>query len=154
MLNVFRGKQLSPNYRTVPPQSGKLEILTAHKEVSDEYFDQVPKDGINECDQQTARIRPYVSGAILRNIKFTQERYDSFIALQDKLHQNLARQRTLVAIGTHDLDTIKGPFTYEALPPQKIKFVPLNQSIEMDGAEMMKFYEVRHQKRFSTAWHY
>lgn len=87
-------------------------------------------------------MRPYVSGAILRNIKFTQERYDSFIALQDKLHQNLARQRTLVAIGTHDLDTIQGPFTYEALPPKDIKFAPLNQSKEMNGEELMEFYEV------------
>ncbi|KAL9103439.1 MAG: hypothetical protein Q9163_001502 [Psora crenata] len=89
----------------------------------------------------TARIRPYVSGAILRNIKFTQERYDSFIALQDKLHQNLARQRTLVAIGTHDLDTIKAPFTYEALPPEDIQFVPLNQTKSMNGAELMEFYK-------------
>lgn len=24
------------------------------------------------------------------------------------------RKRTLVAIGTHDLDTLQGPFTYEA----------------------------------------
>ena len=32
-----------------------------------------------------------------------------------------------MSIGTHDLDTIEGPFTYEALPPQDIKFVPLNQ---------------------------
>jgi phenylalanyl-tRNA synthetase beta subunit len=54
---------------------------------------------------QTSQIRPLISGVVLRNIKFTQERYDSFIALQDKLHQNLARQRTLVSIGTHDLDS-------------------------------------------------
>jgi len=87
-------------------------------------------------------IRPYVSGAILRNIKFTQARYESFIALQDKLHQNLARQRTLVAIGTHDLDTVKGPFTYEALPPKEIEFKSLNQAKKMNGVEMMKFYEV------------
>lgn len=80
---------------------------------------------------------------MLRNIKFTQERYDSFIALQDKLHANLARQRTLVSIGTHDLDTIKGPFTYEALPPEQIKFVPLNQTKEMNAKELMEFYEVR-----------
>ena len=33
--------------------------------------------------------------------------YDSFIDLQDKLHQNLARRRTLASIGTHDLDTVK-----------------------------------------------
>ena len=50
-----------------------------------------------------------------------------FILLQDKLHQNLARQRTLVAIGTHDLDTLTGPFTYSAEPPNDIKFKPLNQ---------------------------
>ena len=78
---------------------------------------------------------------MLRNIKFTKSRYESFIALQDKLHQNLARQRTLVAIGTHDLDTIQGPFTYEALPPQDIKFAPLNQTKEMNATEMMEFYE-------------
>lgn len=88
------------------------------------------------------RVRPYVSGAILRNIKFTQERYESFIALQDKLHQNIARLRTLVAIGTHDLDTLQGPFTYEALPPDEIQFVPLNQKKSMNGSELMKFYEV------------
>lgn len=36
--------------------------------------------------------------------------YASFIDLQDKLHQNLCRMRKFVAIGTHDLDTIEGPF--------------------------------------------
>jgi len=80
---------------------------------------------------------------VLRNIQFTQERYESFIALQDKLHQNLARQRTLVSIGTHDLDTLRGPFTYEALPPEQIEFVALNQTEKMNGVELMKYYEVR-----------
>lgn len=54
---------------------------------------------------ETEQIRKYCSGVVLKGIEFTQERYDSFIALQDKLHQNLARQRTLVSIGTHDLDS-------------------------------------------------
>lgn len=88
------------------------------------------------------KIRPFVSGAVLRNIKFTKDRYESFIALQDKLHQNLARQRVLFAIGTHDLDTVQGPFSYEALSPEDIKFVPLNQTKEMNAKELMEFYEV------------
>jgi len=45
-------------------------------------------------------------------------------------------------MGTHDLDTIKGPFTYEALKPEDIKFTPLNQQKEMNGKELMEFYEV------------
>jgi phenylalanyl-tRNA synthetase beta chain len=87
-------------------------------------------------------IRPYAAAAILRGVKFTERRYQSFIALQDKLHSNLARNRTLVAIGTHDMSKVKGPFTYEAPKPEDIKFTPLNQTKEMNGRELMEFYEV------------
>ncbi|KAF9911782.1 phenylalanine--tRNA ligase subunit beta [Lobosporangium transversale] len=54
---------------------------------------------------------------------------------------NICRKRTLVSMGTHDLDTIKGPFTYEALAPKDIQFVPLNQEKSMNGEELMSFYE-------------
>jgi phenylalanyl-tRNA synthetase beta chain len=121
-LNIFRGKHGFPKFRLVDMQENSMQTLTVHEE--------------------TAKVRPYVAGAILRNIKFTQATYDSFIGLQDKLHQNLARQRTLVSIGTHDLDTIQGPFTYEARAPKDISFVPLNQTKKMDGAQLMTFYEM------------
>ncbi|KAJ5690981.1 Phenylalanine--tRNA ligase beta subunit [Penicillium malachiteum] len=125
MLNIFLGRKSLPDYKLVPPPNGQLQEIIVKED--------------------TTKIRPYVSGAILRNVKFDAARYESFIALQDKLHQNLARQRTLVSIGTHDLDTIQGPFTYEALPPKDIKFAPLNQTQEMNGEELMNFYE-KHQQ--------
>jgi phenylalanyl-tRNA synthetase beta chain len=90
---------------------------------------------------ETGQIRPFVVAAILRDIAFTPNSYANFIELQEKLHANICRKRTLVAIGTHDLDTIQGPFTYEALPPKDIKFTPLNQTKEMNGDELMEFYE-------------
>lgn len=71
-----------------------------------------------------------------------QDSYNSLIDLQDKLHQNICRKRSLVAIGTHDYDTIKGPFTYDAKPPKDIKFVPLNQDKEFDAEELMDLYSV------------
>lgn len=86
----------------------------------------------------TAQIRPFLVAAVLRGVSFDQERYDSFIELQDKLHQNICRKRTLVAIGTHDLSTLKAPFSYEALPPKDIVFRPLNQTEEMDAVKMFK----------------
>ncbi|MCJ1329603.1 phenylalanine--tRNA ligase subunit beta [Thelotrema lepadinum] len=121
MLNIFLGRKSLPKYRLVPPPNGELQSIIVHED--------------------TTKIRPYISGAILRNIKFDQARYNSFISLQDKLHQNLARQRSLVAIGTHDLDTVQGPFTYEALPPKEIEFAPLNQTKKMNAEEMMTFFE-------------
>lgn len=45
---------------------------------------------------QTAAVRPYAVAAVLRNITFTQERYDSFIELQEKLHQNICRSDQLL----------------------------------------------------------
>mmetsp|Transcript_2179 Transcript_2179/g.6501 ORF Transcript_2179/g.6501 Transcript_2179/m.6501 type:complete len:495 (-) Transcript_2179:237-1721(-) len=60
--------------------------------------------------------------------------------MQDKLHQNLCRQRSLVAIGTHDLGTLQPPFTYEALPPEAISFVPLKQTRSFRADELLTFY--------------
>ena len=48
----------------------------------------------------------------------------------------------MVAIGTHDLDTIQGPFIYEALSPDSIKFKPLNETKEFTAAELMDHYAV------------
>lgn len=118
-LNEFLGTSGTPNFKLNPAKP--VVTLTV--------------------DKSTEQIRPYAAGAILRGIKFDERRYQSFIALQDKLHTNLCRNRTLVAMGTHDLDTLVTPFTYEALPPKDIKFVPLNQTKEMNGEELMEFYE-------------
>ncbi|CAF1198514.1 unnamed protein product [Rotaria sordida] len=97
----------------------------------------------------TQRIRPIVVGAVLRNITFNADSYNSFIKLQEKLHLNLCRNRTLVAIGTHDLDTIQPPFIYDAREPKQIKFRSLNQKDEMRADEMMEFYlKDTHLKRY------
>ncbi|KAJ0177688.1 hypothetical protein K1T71_006561 [Dendrolimus kikuchii] len=93
----------------------------------------------------TGLIRPYAVAAVLKGVTFTKESYDSFIDLQDKLHQNICRKRTLVAIGTHDLDTIQGPFVYDALPPNEIKFKALNQQKETTAPELMELYSTHAQ---------
>ncbi|VDO00588.1 unnamed protein product [Rodentolepis nana] len=88
----------------------------------------------------TKLVRPFVVAAILRDITFSEKSFASFIDLQDKLHQNIGRKRSLVAIGTHDLDTLKPPFVYTALPPKDIRFKPLNQTQEFTAEELMELY--------------
>jgi len=117
-LQVFQGKVSVPKYTlTNPPKTEKIIL-----------------------DPSVLQVRPHVIGAILRDVTFDKARYNSFIDLQDKLHQNLARKRTLASVGTHDLDTIKGPFTYQAKPPTDIKFKPLNQTQEFTSAQLMELY--------------
>jgi phenylalanyl-tRNA synthetase beta chain len=88
-LNVFRRTTPPPTYTALNPQKAgrPMEKMIVEKE--------------------TALIRPFVVAAVLRGVAFDRASYESFIDLQDKLHQNLCRQRSLVAIGTHDLDTLK-----------------------------------------------
>jgi|TARA_B110000305_G_scaffold229826_1_gene281215 phenylalanyl-tRNA synthetase beta chain len=121
-LNVFRGVEPSPVFRMIEPANGAPRQKMIQK-------------------PETMLVRPFVVCAVLRGVKFDKARYDSFIDLQDKLHQNICRRRTLVAIGTHDLNTVKGPFTYEAHPPEDIKFTPLKQTREFNAAELMEHYK-------------
>ncbi|KAF9076757.1 phenylalanyl-tRNA synthetase subunit beta [Rhodocollybia butyracea] len=122
-LKVFLGKTKAPKYRLVYPPNGESDLLTV------------------TIHPDTKKIRPLFACAILRNIKFTPSSYASFIDLQDKLHQNICRRRQLVSIGTHDLDTLKGPFRYEARAPKDIKFAPLNREQEYTAEELMTLYE-------------
>lgn len=118
-LNEFLGNAEAPKY-TLKPETPQITMT---------------------IKESTEGIRSYAAAAVLRGVKFDDRRYASFIALQDKLHSNLCRNRTLVAIGTHDLDTLTPPFTYEALAPKEVEFVPLNQTKKMNGEELMEFYD-------------
>ncbi|MCQ2820093.1 MAG: phenylalanine--tRNA ligase subunit beta [archaeon] len=89
-------------------------------------------------EESVAKVRPVGMSAILRNIQFNDESIKGFMDLQDKLHNNICRGRTLVSMGTHDLDTVKGPFYYRGLKPEQIKFVPLNRTEEVDGNGLIK----------------
>eukprot|EP01071_Lankesteria_metandrocarpae_P004424 Lankesteria_metandrocarpae@DN3539_c0_g1_i1.p1 len=86
-------------------------------------------------------IRPYMLGAILRDLQFDSASYASFIDLQDKLHHNICRRRVLVSVGTHDLDCIQGPYTYEALPSNEFSFRPLYGDKDVDGDGMVQLLE-------------
>lgn len=122
-LKVFQKQLDQPRYERVEPaEIQKMSVTKA-----------------------TAQVRPFVVAAILRDIKLDKDKYDRFIDLQDKLHQNICRKRTLVAIGTHDLDKIQGPFTYDARAPKDIRFIPLNQTKEMNAEELMNFYSTHAQ---------
>lgn len=67
--------------------------------------------------------------------------YDSLVDLQDKLHTGLGRKRTILSMGTYDLDKVSAPFRYDALPPHQIQFVPLNRDQSFNGMQLMEMLE-------------
>ena len=121
-LRIFLGDMDAPVYKLAPaPENITMTVKKAN----------------------TDKIRPFVVCAVLRDVSFQDKsRYNSFIDLQDQLHRNLCRQRTLVAIGTHDLDSVQPPFFYDARGPKDIEFIPLtpdDRSFTSD--KLLDFYE-------------
>ncbi|GMT12664.1 hypothetical protein PFISCL1PPCAC_5832, partial [Pristionchus fissidentatus] len=119
-IKIFQQRMPQPEYKVVQPKSGVLEKIIVKP--------------------QTKSVRQFVVGAILRDVTLDDRSYASFIDLQDKLHQNICRKRSLVAIGTHDLDTVQGPFIYNAEKPSEFKFIPLNETKEFTAEELMVHY--------------
>ena len=116
-LRIFLEKQKMPDIKPINVLPENERQLIVYNSVND--------------------VRPIGLCAILRDINFTDEMLKSFMDLQDKLHNNICRGRKLVSMGTHDLDTVKGPFTYRALEPEHIHFVPLNREEEVNGDGLM-----------------
>ncbi|MDD1779443.1 MAG: phenylalanine--tRNA ligase subunit beta, partial [Candidatus Helarchaeota archaeon] len=71
-------------------------------------------------------IRPYIAGAVIKNLLITEDDLVEMINLQENLHSSLARERTKASIGLYVYDLIKFPLIYEAKPPTEISFEPLS----------------------------
>ncbi|MFW5898603.1 MAG: phenylalanine--tRNA ligase subunit beta [Candidatus Saliniplasma sp.] len=86
-------------------------------------------------------VRPYIVTAVVKNVQLTEELLKSLMDVQEKLHMTLGRKREKVAIGIHDLDKVQPPFTYKAVSPSDVSFIPLQRSHEMNLQEILEKHE-------------
>ncbi|MCX8175795.1 MAG: phenylalanine--tRNA ligase subunit beta [Candidatus Bathyarchaeota archaeon] len=91
-----------------------------------------------KVDERVKNIRPFVVGAVVRDVKLDDEGFQQLIQLQEKLHETIGRGRRKVAIGVHNFDKIKPPITYTALPPEKIVFTPLDGDKPLTGKGILE----------------
>ena len=98
----------------------------------------VQPSGISfSIDPKLADIRPVLGAAVIRGVTFDDESIQSIMSLQESLHWAVGRGRNKVAIGIHDLDTVRPPFRYIASPRSR-KFIPLDYSEEMTMDEILE----------------
>ena len=89
-------------------------------------------------DESVMSVRPSFSCAIIRDIEVDDDLIRSMMELQEKLHMTIGRKRNKLAIGIHDLDKVKAPFTYKAVLPNEVEFIPLASTEVMDLNEILK----------------
>lgn len=91
-----------------------------------------------KVDKSVSSVRPYIACAIIRGIEMSDPLIRQIMQLQEKLHTTHCRNRRKGSIGIHDLDNVEPPFTYYAEDPDKIKFIPLGETKEMTGREILQ----------------
>ncbi|ADB62485.1 phenylalanyl-tRNA synthetase, beta subunit [Haloterrigena turkmenica DSM 5511] len=103
-----------------------------------------------EVDDSVPDERPYVTGAVIRDVDLDDEALESLIQLQEKLHATMGRKRAKGAIGVHDLTMLKGrsatdesepTIEYVGLEPDADTFVPLDSDREMTPAEVLEDHQ-------------
>jgi len=92
-------------------------------------------------DDNVKKVRPCFRCAVVFDVPVDDNILKSIMAVQEKLHITIGRKRSKLAIGVHDLDKITPPFTYKAVGPHDIKFVPLAKTEKWDLDEILQKHE-------------
>ncbi|MGQ9582757.1 MAG: phenylalanine--tRNA ligase subunit beta [Thermoplasmatota archaeon] len=92
-------------------------------------------------EESVADIRPFVVCGVVRGLEFSDAMIRSLMDLQERLHTTMGRRRSKVSIGVHDLDRVRPPFTYKAVEPRSVRFVPLARTEPMDMEEILERHE-------------
>ncbi|MFH1308272.1 MAG: phenylalanine--tRNA ligase subunit beta [archaeon] len=115
-LKAFLGKEKGlRNYKINPPQKD-FEVV---------------------IDKNLEKIRPFTACAIVKGIKFDNEKIKEIVDVQEKIHTTFGRNRKKIAIGIYPLEKIKLPIKFLAMKPEEIKFIPLEETKEMTAPQIL-----------------
>ncbi len=92
-------------------------------------------------DASVKQVRPYIWSGLVEGNDITDALIRSMMDLQEKLHLTVGRNRKKVAIGIHDFRTVKGPFTYKAVRPDEVSFVPLQDTRSMTLSQILNEHD-------------
>jgi len=115
-----------------------LEFLGKKKGLKSYKLNKPEKDYAVTIDNSVKDVRPYTACAIVKGLKFDDEKIKEIVDIQEKLHITIGRKRKKLAIGIYPLEKIKLPITFKALEPDKIRFIPLESDREMSGLQILQ----------------
>lgn len=89
-------------------------------------------------EKSVSEVRPFTACAIIKNLKFNDERIKEVIMMQEKLHVTYGRNRKKAAIGIYPMEKIAFPIKFTARKPEDIIFRPLEGKTEMNALEILE----------------
>ncbi|MFH1240334.1 MAG: phenylalanine--tRNA ligase subunit beta [Candidatus Diapherotrites archaeon] len=88
-------------------------------------------------EKSVSKSRPYITCAIVKNVRVTEDLLIQMIQLQEKVGDSYGRKRAEVGIGLYDFDKLKPPIYYRGYKPKDLEFVPLEFKVPMRLDEIL-----------------
>lgn len=91
-------------------------------------------------DEEMKEYRPFLCMARVTDLKLNEESVQAIFTFQEKLHTTHARNRKKASIGLYDITAgkLESPITMRMVNANELKFIPLDEKIEMTPGEMLK----------------
>ncbi|MAF36004.1 phenylalanine--tRNA ligase subunit beta [archaeon] len=125
-----------PDLLSVPGFARALSQFMSISKKPKEYKSKSSSYVVN-VEKLVNSVRPYTTCAVIKNVKFDDQKIKEIVQIQEKLHITFGRQRKKCAIGVYPLEAIKFPITYTAKDPKQIEFVPLESRKKMNASQML-----------------
>lgn len=113
-------------------------FLGKKKGLKEYKIEKPEKNFVVTISKNLEKIRPYTACAIIKDLKFDDEKIKEIIDIQEKIHTTLGRNRKKIAIGIYPLEKITLPISFSAEKPQDIKFIPLEFPRELNALQILQ----------------
>ena len=118
---------------------GLVRALKAYLDV-EEYkpLEIIESDLQVNVSQSVLDYGAYTMSAVIKDLNLDDLKIKEIINIQEKLHLTYGRKRKSIAIGIYPLEKIRFPIYLDAKDPTDIKFIPLGETQEMNGLEILE----------------
>lgn len=129
--------ELTPNRPDWYSTEGLARALKSY------YRNEFPKYQVKKSaytvlvDGSVGKVRPCTVCAVVKGLKFSDERIIDMVLLQEKLLATLGRRVKRFGIGIYPLDAIKFPVKYTTMKPEQIRYRPLGYPREAGAMEIL-----------------
>jgi len=89
-------------------------------------------------DTSVLEVRPFMAAFVISGKKISDAMLRDAIQTQEKLCWNFGRKRASVSMGLYRTALIQWPVSYKAVPPESVKFVPLQMTETLTLEEILE----------------
>lgn len=133
--------ELTPNRPDWYSMEGIIRTLNAYFKNDIKTYEAKKSDYKVIVDPSVNAIRPFTVCAVVKGMKFTDQKIREIIRLQEKLVGTLGRNARKFGIGVYPLHAIEFPINYTTMKKEEIEYVPLGYDKKMAANEILSIHK-------------